>query len=352
MKASFFYGPQDIRVEDADIPVINQDELLVKVKIASICGTDLRIFKFGHFKINEKRVLCHELAGEIVEAGANVEDFKAGDRVSVAPNVGCGHCSMCRKGFNQLCPDYEAFGISYDGGFQEYMKIPAKAIRHGNVFKIPEHLSYTEASMVEPFSCTYNSYKALQTKPGDTVVIIGAGPIGACHVLINKLAGAAKIIVADVAKSRLTEMKKIGADATVLSSKEDLNQRVLEETGGNGADVVITACSVPAVQQTALEIAGYHGRINFFGGMPKGKELVTLNTNLLHYKELIALGTTGSSIEDYQASMDIASSGKINLKQLATHAFPLEKINDAFAFAQTGEGMKTYITMTEGAENE
>lgn len=348
MKASFFYGPQDIRLEEVPKPEINEDELLVKVHVGAICGTDLRIYKFGHFKINEKRVLCHELSGEIVEKGNQVEDFEIGDRVSVAPNVGCGHCSSCRKGYNQLCPDYEAFGISYDGGFQEYMKVPNKAIKQGNVFKIPDNLSYVEASMIEPFSCTYNSYKALQTKPGDTVVIIGAGPIGACHVLINKLAGATKVIVADISSPRLEEMKKIGADVTILSSEEDLNQRIVEETKGNGADVVITACSVPAIQQTALEIAGYHGRINFFGGMPKGKELVTLNTNLLHYKELIALGTTGSSIEDYQASLDIAASGKIDLKQLATHAFPLEKINEAFAFAQTGAGMKTYVTMTEG----
>lgn len=140
-------------------------------------------------------------------------------------------------------------------------------------------------------------------------------------------------------------MKKIGADVTVLSSEEDLNARVLEETDGAGADIVITACSVPAVQQTALEIAAVHGRINFFGGMPKGKELVTLNTNLLHYKELTVLGTTGSSIENYRESLDIVASKKVDLLQLATHSFSLEQINDAFAFAQSGEGMKTYLTI-------
>lgn len=345
MKASLFYGPQDIHVEEVDKPVINENELLVKVHVGSICGTDLRIFKFGHFKIDQKRVLGHELAGEVVEVGANVKDFELGNRISVAPNVGCGHCRMCKKGYNQLCSEYEAFGISYDGGFQEYMKVPQAALERGNVFKVPENLSYVEAALVEPFSCTYNSYKALNTRPGDTVVIIGAGPIGACHVLINKLAGATKIIVADVAASRLTEMKKIGADVTVLSSEEDLNARVLEETNGAGADVVITACSVPAVQQQALEIAAVHGRVNFFGGMPKGKEFVTLNTNLLHYKELIVLGTTGSSIENYQESMDIVASKKVDLLQLATHSFSLEQINDAFAFAQSGEGMKTYLNI-------
>lgn len=344
MQAALFNG-KEIQLKQVDKPEITDEELLIQIKVSSICGTDLRIYKHGHFKIPEgqERVLGHELAGVIVAVGANVAGFQVGDRVAAAPNVGCGHCEMCDHGFNQLCGQYEAFGISYDGGFQEFMKVPEKAIKNGNLIKIPANLSYVEAALVEPFSCTYNSYKALRTVPGETVLIVGAGPIGACHVLINQLAGAAKIIVADVSPERLVEIEKIGADVTVNSATEDLVERVMAETNQRGADIVITACSVPAVQQTALEAAAIHGRVNFFGGMPKGKELVTLNTNLIHYKELTVLGTTGSSIHDYQESMNIAASKKINLKQLATHGFPLTEINEAFAFAASGKGMKTYL---------
>lgn len=345
MKAAFYYGVGDLRVEECEIPEISEHEILMKVKASAICGTDLRIYKYGHFKIprGQRRVLGHEVAGEIVKVGAKVSGFCPGMRIAVPPNVGCGHCQMCMAGKNQLCKDYEAFGISYDGGFQEYMKIPENAIREGNVIEIPENLSYEEAAMVEPFSCAYHSYKALKTVPNEVVVIVGAGPIGACHVMINRLAGASKIIVADVSDSRLEEIRKFGTDLVINSAREDLAAAVSAATGAHGADVVITACSVPEIQQTALEIAAVHGRINFFGGMPKGKEMVTLNTNLIHYKELIALATTGSSIRDFYESMQIAASGKIPLAALRTASFSVSQAKEAFEYALSGSGMKALI---------
>lgn len=345
MRAAYFYGNGDIRLEEKDIPSIGDNEILIDVKASAICGTDLRIYKFGHFKIPEgaKRVLGHEISGKIAKVGKNITSYKVGERVAVPPNVGCGTCPMCQQGFNQLCPDYEAFGISYDGGFQDYMVVPEIAVAAGNVVRIPDQLSYEVAAIVEPFSCTYNSYKALKTVPGDTVVIIGAGPIGACHVMINKLAGATKIIVADVSDSRLAEIKKFGADVTINSQTHDLKEEVLKLTDNRGANVVITACSVPEVQQTALEIAAVHARVNFFGGIPKGKEAVTLNTNLIHYKELIVLGTTGSSLNDYLDSLRIATSGKINLEALATGTYSIDEIQTAFDASLAGTGMKTLI---------
>ena len=345
MKAAYYYGVKDIRVEECPIPEITENEILVQVKASAICGTDLRIYKGGHFKIPKgtKRVLGHEIAGKIVKVGGNVKNYTEGMRVAFVPNVGCGHCSMCLKGFNQLCPEYEAFGISYDGGFQEYMKVPKEAIERGNVIEIPETLSYQEAAMVEPFSCTYNAYKRLKTEPGDVVVIVGAGPIGACHVMIQKMAGAGKIIVADVSDTRLEEIKKFGADLTVNSGNTDLKSFVSRETEGIGADVVITACSVPAIQELGLEIAGAHGRVNFFGGMPEGKEIVPLNTNLIHYKELEVLATTGSSLQDYISAMKIVASKKMPLDRLASAAFSIDQIQEAFEYAIAGKGMKTLI---------
>lgn len=345
MKAAYFYEPGVVKVEEVPVPKAATGEIVIQVKAAAICGTDQRIYKFGHFKIREgdKRVLGHETAGVVTEVGGGVTAFKPGDRVAVPPNVGCGVCRMCQKGFNHLCPTYEAFGISYDGGFQEYMRIPASAV--GNVIRIPDNLSFAAAAMVEPFSCTYNSWQALRTMPGDSVLIVGAGPIGACHVMINKLAGAVKIIVADVSARRLEEIRRFGADVVIDSSKEDLKEAVMRETGGEGADVVITACSVPEIQQVALEVAATRGRINFFGGMPKGKENVTLNTNLIHYKEMIALGTTGSSMDHYLESMRIAASGKIDIDGLATHTYPLTEIQAALDNALAGNGMKTLIVM-------
>ena len=345
MKAAYFHEPHKIVVEDTQIPKIEKGEMLLKVKAAAVCGTDLRIFKNGHFLIppNTKRVLGHEISGELVEIGSDVKGFSGGDAVVVVPNIGCGTCAMCGKGYNQLCPDYDAFGISLDGGFQEYMRITKEAVTQGNIIKIPGKLSFTEAAMVEPLSCVYSSYKMLQTKPGDTVLVIGAGPIGACHVMISRLAGAAKVIVADISAARLSQVEKFGADVLIDSSREDLLERVMQETDGLGMDVVITANSVPELQTLSLELAASRGRVCFFGGMPKGKEMIPLNTNLIHYKEITVVATTGSSIMDYKEALGIAASGRIPLGEIVTAKFSIENIKDAFDYAASGVEMKAVV---------
>jgi L-iditol 2-dehydrogenase len=345
MKAALFYGPGDIRVENIPVPQRGPGDMLIRTHAAAICGTDLRIYNYGHFKIKagERRVLSHEVSGEIVEIGTEVAGYSIGDRVSVVPNIGCGVCNNCRKGLNQLCPDYDAFGISLDGGFAEYMRIPASAIRGGNVMKLPGGIGYEEAALVEPLSCCYNSWRALGTHPGDTVLIVGAGPIGALHVMMNRLAGATKIIVTDISEARLEQIRDFGADIVINSAAQELAAEIDRITDGEGVSVVITACSVPAVQQQALELAGVEGRINFFGGMPKGREQVTLNTNLIHYKQLRVLGTTGSTVGDYRESMKLAASGRLKLAGLVSRKFRIEDASEAFAYAASGEGMKTFI---------
>ena len=347
MKAAYYYKQQDIRIEEVPIPEITDDDMLIKVKAAAVCGTDLRIYKFGHFKIPEgqKRVLCHEVAGEIVKIGSSVNGYEVGMKIATPPNIGCGHCQWCMKGLNHLCPDYEAFGISIDGGFEEYMLIPGHAIDRGNAIIVPDELSFEEAALCEPLSCTYNAYESLKTLPGDVVLIIGAGPIGACHVMINKMAGAGTIIVADISSKRLEEIKKFGVDITINSAEVDLKTKIMELTDGVGADVIITACSVPEIQTLSLELAARCGRINLFGGMPKGREIVPLNTNLIHYNELQVVATTGSSIQDFYQALRIAASGKINLKDLVTARFKIDEIQDAFDYALSGKGMKALIVM-------
>jgi threonine dehydrogenase-like Zn-dependent dehydrogenase len=198
------------------------------------------------------------------------------------------------------------------------------------------------AVLIEPLSCVYNAYEAHRTVPGDTVLIIGAGPIGALHLMLNKLAGG-RIIIADISRIRLQEMERFGADFLVASSEVDLKQEVERITGGRGADVVITACSVPEMQALALEVAGCHGRVSLFGGMPKGRENVTLNTNLIHYKELFVTATTGSSIQDFHNAIRILSSGAITASGLVTARFSLDDITAAFDYAARGAGLKAVV---------
>lgn len=327
------------------MPKLSGQDMIVKVKKAAICGTDIRILNNGHFKIpeGEKRVLCHEIVGEVYQVSDDVQHFKKGMRVAFVPNIGCGHCDMCREGFNELCPDYEAFGISLNGGFEEYIYVPGFAIKAGNIVEIPEDVSYDDAVLAEPLSCCHNSLRAVQTKLGNTVLVIGAGPIGALHVMLNKFAGATKVISADISKARLEKMLDFGADILIDSSKEDLEEAVMRCTNGKGADVVITACSVPSLQPLSLKLAARHGRINFFGGLPEGKSEVTLDTNIMHYKELKVMGTTGSNIMDYKTALDIIASGRLPLSGLISKKFRIDDIVDAFEYAMSGEGMKTVI---------
>jgi len=345
LKAAYYYDERDIRVEEISTHQVGKGELLIKMGATSICGTDLRIYNSGHFKIpkGQKRVLGHELTGEIVDVGSGVNRYKKGMHIAVTPNIGCGTCNQCIQGNNNLCPTYEAFGISIDGGFQEYVIIPEIAIHNGNVIEIPDKLSFEEAALAEPLSCVYNSYNRIKTKPGDTVVIIGAGPIGALHTALSRSAGATKIIVADLVSSRLAKMTNFGADILVDSAEADLYAAVMDHTDGEGADVVIVACSVAAMQQLALKLAARNGRINFFGGLPEGKDHVELQTNLIHYKQLCIYATTGSTCLDHHISMNLIASGRINVKPLISKKYTVQQTPEAFEYALSGEGMKTFV---------
>lgn len=344
MEAAYYYRPGVIKVEQAPVPAIKENEMLLRVRACSVCGTDLRIYRHGHFKIppEQRRVLGHEIAGDIVAVGALVSGFKAGMRVTVPPNIGCGRCEFCRAGFNNMCPDYEAFGVSIDGGFQEYMRIPGQAIRGGNVFPVPDHLSYQEAALIEPLSCVYNALRSLRTTHLDVVVVFGAGPIGIMHVMLNKLAGAKKVIAVDIRDDRLETIRSFGADCMVNSARQNVEEIVEHETNGKGADVVITAVSVPEIQVQAVNLLATHGRVNFFAGLGQGVQ-VPLDTNRIHYKGLQLLGTTGSSHSDYFKSLSLVSEGRIRLDKLVTAEYLLRDIGSAFEYAMAADGLKAAI---------
>lgn len=344
MKAAVFHAPGRIALEERPVHAIADDEMLVRPQAASICGTDLRIFGGGHFKIREgeSRVLGHELAGTIVGVGKLVSGWRVGQRVAFTPNIGCGGCEMCRQGYNNMCPDYEAFGISLDGSFQERMRVPAIAIAGHNVFEVPDHLSFDEAAVIEPLSCCYNAFKGLDVTPEDTVLVIGPGPIGACFVQLARVWGAKKVFVVGRRQSRLAEIEKFGADVLIDSSKVEVLAEVMTLTGGRGVDVVITAASSPELQPLAVQLLATHGRVNFFGGLKKGTQ-VEIDTNRVHYRGLKLLGTTGSSNEDYFRSMRLVADGRINVRDIVSHRFALDEIGAAFAFAQSGQGMKTLV---------
>lgn len=345
MLAAILYDQEDLRLEEISKPKISNDELLLRCRAVSICGTDMRIYHYGHSKLlsGTKRVLGHELAGEVVEVGKNVKGIKPGTRVAVAPNFGCGMCRMCQRGWFHLCADYGAIGLTVDGGMAEYVRVPKIALQQGCLLKMSDKLSFEQAALNEPFACVYNGFERCPMRIGDVVLIVGSGPIGAMHVLLSRLAGASKIIVADIVNSRLDMVAELGADLTINTSEQDLKDKVMEYTDGQGADFIITACPSPQVQEDVMQVAADHSRINFFGGLPKGKEHIKFNSNLVHYKELTVTGSHGCCTYHCQKALELQNSGAIDLSQLVSNVFNLSEIDKAFNSAINGKGFKTVV---------
>lgn len=345
MQAAIFQGVQSVEISDVTRPEPGPGEALMRIGGAGVCGTDLRIYANGHHRIpaGTRRILGHELAGEIVSVGSGVKSLAAGDRVGVAPNVGCGVCRQCVAGWTNLCEDYEAFGISLDGGFAEYMLITREAIAQGNVVKIPDDLPFTQAALAEPLSCCLNGQEAVNLGLGDTVLVVGAGPIGVMHVRLAKLRGARLVLVSELSPARAQQAEQLGADAVINPREESLEEQVGRLTGGEGVDVVIVAAPAPQAQQQALQLAARQGRINFFGGLPKDQPHIEFNSNLVHYKQLVVTGTTGSNVRQYRTTMSLIASGRVDLAPLVGATLPLSEFHQAIERAQAGEEMRVLL---------
>lgn len=345
MQAAVYYGANDLRIEERPIPKISEDEVLVAVKAASICGTDLRIFNGGHRKFppGTVRILGHEVVGEIAAAGTNVSSVEVGDRVFIAPNIGCGVCRQCTSGKNNLCPNYTALGVTIDGAFAEYMRVPAQGIRQGNLIQIGDQTDPAVAALIEPLACVLHGQDAVQVIPGESVLIVGAGPIGLMHLLLAKFRGAGQVLVSEIREERLAAAKTYGADSLLNPEKESLKNMVMEATMGMGADVIIIAAPSPVAQGQAPEVAAVGGRINLFGGLSKEKPTIQLNANLVHYKELLLTGTTGCSTHDCRRAATLVLAKKIDLSGLVSNRYPLEKTVEAFEEAQKREGYKIVL---------
>lgn len=345
MKAAVMYGKENMRVQEYPTPEINDNEVLVRIKSAAICGTDVRMYRNGVKNVDEDHplIIGHEMAGVIEKVGKNVTAYVPGMRVAVAPNMGCGICDDCIRGNGHMCKEYKALGISLDGGFAEYVRVPEAAVRGGNLVPMADNVSYAEAAITEALSCVYNGSQQCNIRPGDFVLVIGAGPIGIMHAMLAKMAGATKVIINDIAVNRLELCKEI--DPSFITVSENVIDFVMKETNGHGVDAVITACPVPAAQQTALEVAANYGRICFFGGLPEDRKMVPLNTNLIHYKQLICTGTTRASLKQFKDVLGFVSAGIIDVKKLITAEFSLDEIDKGMELAIAAKGLKNVINM-------
>ncbi|MFB4274042.1 zinc-dependent dehydrogenase [Nonomuraea sp. MTCD27] len=332
MKVARFHAPGDIRIEDAPEPVAGPGELKIRVRNCSTCGTDAKIFKFGHHHIVPPRVMGHEIAGEVVDTGA---------RVQVIAAIPCGACAECRRGRQTVCPNQESMGYHYDGGFAEYMIVPAKVLAVDGVNAIPDGVGFAEASVAEPLACVLNGQTLARVGPGDDVVVMGAGPIGCLHVRLARARGAARVFLVDVNAQRLAMAAElVNPDAAIDS---DPVEQVLKLTGGRGADVVITAAASGAAQEQAVRMAARQGRISFFGGLPKDDPVIALDSNLVHYRELTVVGANGSSPAHNAQALRLVAEGAVVVSDLITHRLPLPRALDGIDLVSRGTAIKVTI---------
>ena len=344
MRVVRFHAPQDVRVEDVPAPTAGPGELLVRVRNCSVCGTDAKIWRSGHPDLSPPRVLGHEVAGEVVEVADGAGGWSVGDRVQVIAAIPDGTCHECRHGWQTVCPNQERIGYQHDGGFAELMRVPAKVLAVAGVNRIPEGMSFAEASVAEPLSCVINGQELAGVGDGQTVVVVGAGPIGCLHVRLARVRGAARVLLIELNPWRLELAAGLVApDEAIGAGATDTVEAVRALTEGRGADVVIVAAGSGKAQEDALRMAARRGTVSFFGGLPKDRPTIACDANIVHYREVGIVGANGSSPDHNRQALELIASGAVPVADLITHRLPLERTVEGIHTVAAGEAIKVTI---------
>ncbi len=354
MKAARYKGGNAYIYEEVPEPVCPANGLIVEVAGCSICGTDLKILQQADVKIEGgkqqqmalPRITGHEVSGTIVAIGADVHGHTEGERVAVAPTVPCGACRYCAVGAHQMCDDAKVIGYHQDGGFAERIVVTSRELSVGCVNPVPSNVSLRAAALAEPLSCVVNALEITPISMGDVVVVVGSGPMGCFFVNLARKLCAGNVFLVEISDTRLAVarrlLEKIGTppDDYINAADDELVDRILTETKGRGADLVVTACPSPQAQSQSVRMVAKRGKVNFFGGLPRNSSVIPLDTNMVHYKECLLAGTHGSAPRHNLAALTLMSSGAVPADDYVTHTLPLERIMDGIDLARSGVGLK------------
>ena len=350
MKAAFLVGEKEYRVREVPEPQTPKDGLVLEVKACGVCGSDLRRWREGPSpgarSLAEYNgiIAGHEVGGIVISVGEKVTKYQVGDRLAVAPDIHCGKCYYCQRGLFNLCDKLHYLGISplYPGGFAEQLVLTDEVLNLGIVHPIPEGVSTLHAALAEPASSVLASHQKAKTSVKDTVVVIGAGPIGCLHIAVAKAQGA-RVIISEPSAIRREMAMRFEPDAIIDPLEEDFVKRIRELTGDLGADLIICANPVAATQEEAVRAIRKGGRVVLFGGLPHANPMTTLNSNVIHYGEIEVVGAFSYHPTMHALALDALKRRIIPAEHLITHQFPLEQINDAFNAAATGTGLKVVV---------
>ena len=349
MRAAFMTDVNAVEVrDDADVPRCDPAGALLLVEACGICGTDARTFFNGDPKAPLPWQLGHEPVGVLEQVGPDADlppDVALGDRVFLGSILTCGECRWCTEGFQNLCEHHLLYGYDpYPGAYAEIAAVPPIATK--NLIALPHDLPSDLATVADPFACAMNGVEQLDVRLGDTVVILGTGPIGCWQAVMARDRGAAKVYLTDVSGERLkVALDAIGdvVDEAWVAGDDNGVEEVMSRTGGHGAERVSVAAPAKPAQEAALEMAAKRAKVVYFAGLPKHDPVSPLDMNQLHYKELEILGAYGATHRQYRITMGYLDRKQDVLAAVVTHRWPLEQISEAFETIRTGTGLKMVI---------
>ncbi len=328
-----------LELKEEDIALLEEGDILIKVMAVGVCATDGKIL-LGKRNVKTGLVLGHEIAGEVVEKKGKVEGYEIGDRVSIFPGVACKRCYYCLNNYQNICISKVSFGLQIDGGFQQFMKVPAYIVKNGNALKLSSELSYEEGSFLEPISCCIESIDLVNVKDGDSILIIGAGVMGLLHLIILK-DKASKIIISDLRKDRRDIALELGAYMAVDPITDNIKNAIMEETNGIGIDKCFICADSPDLVEFVCELVRRRGVINLFASSIKDLKF-SVDPNILHYKEIILTGSHSSTLNQFYNSLEILRK-ELKIDKLITHKLPLEQFREAIDLYLKQEAVKVII---------
>ena len=350
MKAAQLSGPETIELVELPRPAGPEDGVLLKVRACGVCGSDLRRYKERPVG-GGIAVPGHEFAGEVVEVGARVADYAVGDHLAVAPDVHCLRCWYCSVGLYNLCDHMTMIGITpgFMGGLAEYCVLPAHALAGGTIHQMPASLSWAQGALGEPLSSVQACHQDIGTKLGDTVLVMGAGPIGCLHTAIAHLRGA-RVILSEPNELRRQMAEPFAPELMLDPFAQDVVAEVKAFTDGLGADSAICANPVAATHQQAVEAVRKKGAVVLFGGLPKAAPMTELDANRIHYDEIRVIGSFSYHPDYHLRALRLLERGQIDPDMIITHTFPLDEIERVFRTVAAGEALKVMVEI--GADEE
>jgi|YNPBryantNP2012_1023418.scaffolds.fasta_scaffold05263_5 L-iditol 2-dehydrogenase len=347
MNAAMFYAPKDVRFERIDVPSPGPGELLVKIGAALTCGTDIKTYERGHPAIIKKvpSTFGHEFSGQVVGVGEGVTQFKEGDRICTCNAVPCGECYYCKIGHRNLCEDL----LILNGAYAEYIVIPARMVKH-NVYKIPDHMTFQEAAVSEPLGTAIHCIRHAGIRQGDTVAVLGSGPLGLMISRLAHLQGARVILSGEITEERKRVASEFGVNEFInileVTDPKDRIQMVKELTdGGRGVDAAIEAAGFPQAWEEAIQMIRKAGTVVFHGGCKAGTT-ITVDTHAMHYFEHKLIGVFHQDPDDYRRSVNMLASRLVDGRKFITDTMPLSQLITAFERIRRFEGIKFAIDPT------